>query len=121
VSAFLGEGIHPTYDDIAKIALLLQNGGRFRGGQLLSAKKTREALYRTEIEGLPFPPGIQRFEGFSYHMSLWHLPIDVGECTINAAKMSGYGRNTVLFLPSGAIAFFCRTRVMRSTGNSPSR
>ncbi len=104
----LGEGIYPTYDDIAKISLLLQNDGRYRGVQLLSMQKVREALHRTAIRGLPFPPGISRFKGFRYHMSLWHLPLHVGPCTIDATKMSGWGGNSVLLLPSGAVAFFIR-------------
>ncbi len=102
----LGEGIFPTYHDIAKITLLLQSDGHYRGEQLLNAEKLREALYKSELRGNPFPANNPRFAGFSYHMSLWHVPMEFGECTVSVAKMAGHGGNTALLLPSGTVAFF---------------
>ena len=62
----LGEGIFPTLHDIAKITLLLQSDGHYRGEQLLNAEKLREELYKSEIRGNPFPANNPRFAGFSY-------------------------------------------------------
>ena len=102
----LSEGIFPTYHDIAKISLLLQNGGQHRDEQLLSAKKIREALYRTEIRGAP-APNVHN-AGVSYYMSLWQVPIELDKCTINVSMMSGVGGKIAVLLPSGAVAFFVR-------------
>ena len=104
----LGEGIFPTYHDIAKIGLLLQSGGRYRGEQLLSAEGLHEALYQTQIRGKPFPQDDPRFTGFTYHMALWHVPIALGSCVVDVPKMAGWGGNTALLLPSGTVAFFVR-------------
>lgn len=102
----LSEGIFPTYHDIAKISLLLQNGGRHRNEQLLSARKIREALYRTEIRGAP-APNVHN-AGVSYFMSLWQVPIELDKCTINVSMMSGVGGKISVLLPSGAVAFYVR-------------
>ena len=108
----LNEGYFPTYDEIAKISLLFQNKGNHLGAQLLSAVKLGEALYRTNVRGNPFPPGVSRFAGFTYHMGLWHVPIDLGECKISVSRMSGWGGNAVLLMPSGSIAFTLRNKGM---------
>lgn len=100
-----GEGIFPTYGDIAKIALLLQSNGQFNGEQLLSANKLKEALYKTEIRGKFTPPN-SRLPGVSYHMSLWHPPIELETCVITVPMMSGMGGNIAQLLPSGTVTFF---------------
>ncbi|MCP4978967.1 MAG: beta-lactamase family protein [Gammaproteobacteria bacterium] len=100
----LGEGLYPTYHDIAKISLLLQNDGKHRNKQLLSAKKLREALYQTEIRGKPIPAS-SHISASSYHLSFWQVPIQLQNCRIIVPRMSGWGGNTVLLLPSGAVAF----------------
>ena len=102
----LSGGLFPTYHDIAKIALLIQNGGRYRNEQLLSAGKIREALYRTEIRGAPAPNAHNA--GVSYYMSLWQVPIELGKCTINVSLMSGSGGKIAVLLPSGTVAFYVR-------------
>jgi hypothetical protein len=104
------EGYFPTYQEIAKISQLFQNGGRHDGDQLLNRTMLAEALYRTDVRGLPFPTGVARFAGFTYHMGLWHRPIDLGDCEINVSKMAGWGGNSVLLLPTGGIAFTLRNR-----------
>jgi CubicO group peptidase (beta-lactamase class C family) len=104
----LSGGIFPTYHDIAKIALLIQNGGRYRGEQLLSEGKIREALYRTEIRGAPAPNSHN--PRVSYYMSLWQVPTELDKCTINVSMMSGVGGKIAILLPSGAVAFYVRNR-----------
>jgi hypothetical protein len=102
----LSEGIFPTYHDIAKIALLLQNGGRYHGEQLLSVGKIREALYQTKIRGAPAPNSHNA--KVSYYMSLWQVPTELDKCTVNVSMMSGVGGKIAVLLPSGAVAFYVR-------------
>lgn len=102
----LSSEMFPTFHDIVKIAILIQNGGRYHDTQLLSAGKIREALYRTEIRGAPAPN--PNNTGVSYYMSLWQVPIELNECTINVSLMSGVGGKIAVLLPSGAVAFYVR-------------
>ena len=97
-----GEGIFPTYNDIAKIALLLQSGGQYEDEQLLSANMLIESLYKTENRGKPY---LKR-DGVSYHMSFWHTTINLSKCSIGVPMMSGMGGNITQLLPSGAVTFF---------------
>ena len=106
----LNEGYFPTIHEIIKISLLFQNDGKHQGKQLLSSKKLDEAFYRTSVRGNPFPTGLSRFAGFTYHMGLWHVPIDLGECKISVSRMSGWGGNAILLMPSGIIAFTIRNK-----------
>jgi CubicO group peptidase (beta-lactamase class C family) len=108
----LSEGIFPTYHDIAKIALLLQKGGRYHGEQLLSAGKIREALYRTEIRGAPAPNSHNA--GVSYYMSLWQVPTELDKCTVNVSMMSGAGGKNLVLLPSGTVVFYVRNSAGRN-------
>jgi CubicO group peptidase (beta-lactamase class C family) len=100
-----GEGFFPTFHDIAKIAMLFQNGGKYDGKQILSAKKLGEALYQTSVRGKQVPKGHKR-ENFSYYMSFWHLHVKLSGCDANVPSMSGYGGNKAQLLPNGMIAFY---------------
>jgi hypothetical protein len=110
----LSGGMFPTYHDIVKIALLIQNGGQYGGEQLLSAGKIREALYQTEIRGelIPRP----RNPGLSYHMSLWQVRVELDKCTANVSMMSGDGGKIAVLLPSGTVAFYVRNSKGRNFG-----
>ncbi len=114
----LGEGFYPTYHDIAKISLLLQKGGRYQNKQLLSAKKLREALYQTDIRGTALPKGATN-PASSYHMAFWHVPVQLQKCRITVPRMSGYGGNTVLLLPSGIVAFIVQDGGRRILRDKP--
>jgi hypothetical protein len=96
----------PTYDDIVKIALLLQSDGRYHSEQLLSKRKIREALYRTDIRGAAAPTSNNPER--SYFMSFWQVPIELNKCTINVSLMSGSGGKIAVLLPSGTVAFYVR-------------
>lgn len=104
----LSSEMFPTLHDIVKIALLVQNGGRHRDSQLLSARKIREALYRTEIRGAAVPNAHNA--EVSYFMSLWQVPTELDNCTINVSLMSGVGGKIAVLLPSGTVAFHVRNR-----------
>jgi CubicO group peptidase (beta-lactamase class C family) len=102
----LGEGFFPTFHDIAKIAMLFQNGGKYDGKQLLSERKLREALYQTSARGKRLPKGRGCDDAFSYYMSFWYLHVNLAECDANVPTMTGYGGNRAQLLPNGMIAFY---------------
>ncbi|HSC08351.1 MAG TPA: serine hydrolase domain-containing protein [Steroidobacteraceae bacterium] len=99
----MGIGLYPTVDDVAKIATLLQNGGRQAGVQLLSARGLDTALFRS---GHGLPTGEVTDAGVQlYSMSFWSLPYRLARCTQQLPYMDGYGGNFVLLLPNGLTAF----------------
>ena len=102
----LGVGLFPTFHDIAKMSLLLQNDGRFKGQQLLSARKLDMARYRTDARGRPIRKGFFSYYMDSYYMSLWHFSPTLPGCTVNVPNMSGHGGSTVLLLPNDMIAIY---------------
>ena len=98
-------GIYVSIDDMAKIAMLIQNGGMHNGIQLLSKEGIAEALYETEIRGLL--TGESNIHGAkSYHLTLWHENyVTENGLVHNAPRMSGYGGNIVQLMPNGIIGF----------------
>jgi len=101
----LAWGLYVTIDDIAKVAMLLQNGGVHDGKQLLSSAGLAEAFYETPVRGLPTGEH-NRHGANTYHMSLWHEWYVTGSGGRYAApRMSGYGGNIVQLMPDGIIGF----------------
>ena len=102
---FLAWGLYLTTDDAAKIGTLLVSGGRHDGEQLLSATKLAEALYQTDVRGLPTGAS-NRFGDGSYHMTLWHFPYETvsGNMT-SVGLMHGWGGNVIALVPNGLIGF----------------
>ena len=101
----LAWGIYVSIDDIAKIATLIQNGGMHDGVQLLSAHGTAEALYETDVRGLP--TGASNIHGAkSYHLTLWHENYVTDRSrSYTVPTMQGYGGNVVQLMPNGMIGF----------------
>ena len=98
-------GLYPTVDDVAKVAILLRNGGQHRGKQLLHAGKLAEALRQTEVAGLPTGEFNDHGEG-AYHMTFWSMPYrNAAGDTVQIPYMSGFGGNRVIFNPNGIVAF----------------
>jgi len=101
----LAWGIYLSVDDIAKIGMLLQSGGVHDGVQLLSKAGLAEALYETDVRGLP-TGGKNEFGAQTYHLSLWHEPYRTASGKLySVPKMSGYGGNEVQLMPNGIIGF----------------
>jgi CubicO group peptidase (beta-lactamase class C family) len=101
----LSAGLYPTIDDIAKLTMLFQNGGRHEGRQLLSAARVTEALYRAAATGLPTGRK-NRFGDERYHLSFWSVPYRTQTgCFFQIPYMSGLGGNLVVLLPNGISAF----------------
>jgi hypothetical protein len=101
----LAWGIYVSIDDITKIAMLIQNGGMHDGVQILSKAGIAEALYETDVRGLP--TGEHNVHGAkSYHLSLWQEPyVTESGKTVYAPRMRGYGGNIVQLMPNGMIGF----------------
>ncbi len=102
----LAYGLYLTVDDVAKLATLLQSGGRHDGVQLLSAPKLAEALYRMS-PGVGLPTGVRnRFGEGRYHLSFWAIPYRTSAgCFFQIPYMAGLGGNLVALLPNGVSVF----------------
>jgi hypothetical protein len=102
----LAYGMYLTIDDAAKLAGLLQAGGRHGGVQLLSRTRLADALYqRSASAGLP--TGVtNQFGEARYHLSFWSIPYrSPAGCTARIPFALGYGGNVVMLLPNGISAF----------------
>ncbi len=99
----MGFGLYLRIDDVAKIAQLLHDGGKYGGRQLLHPGRLAEALYQTEKRGLP-TGGIG--QDHEYQLSFWMKPFnDNHGCETWLPKMMGYGGHIVMILPNRTTAF----------------
>ena len=99
----MGFGLYLRIDDVAKIAQLLHDGGKYGGRQLLHPGRLSEALYQTEKRGLPTGGTGQDHE---YQLSFWMQPFDDNHgCKTWLPKMMGYGGHIVMILPNRTTAF----------------
>jgi len=100
-----GYGLFPTVDEVAKVAQLFHDGGRYQGQQLLHPEKLAEALYQDG--GLDFPSGLSSPDGeVRYGHSFYGLPIvDETGASIYVPYMMGYGGNLVALHPKGVTVF----------------
>ncbi len=95
------QGFYATLDELARLAILLQNGGEHDGRQILHRAKLAELMYETPIRGLgygrPTEAGMR-----TYHMATWHWPFTVAEgCSVDLPYMSGWGEQRVIMFPNG--------------------
>lgn len=101
----LAWGVYLTVDDVGKIGGLLQNGGVHNGVQLLSKAGLAEALYQTDVRGLP-TGGSNGFGIETYHLTVWHENYKTASgTTYTIPGMNGYGGNLVRLMPNGMIGF----------------
>jgi CubicO group peptidase (beta-lactamase class C family) len=100
-----GFGLYPTVDDVAKVTRLLLHAGQHEGQQLLHAGKLAEALYQTDVTGLPTGDSNEYGEA-TYNMSFWSSPFRTdGGGFFLIPYMSGFGGNHVALMPNGIVAF----------------
>lgn len=100
-----GYGLYPTVDDVAKVARLLHNGGQHQGQQLLHASKLAEALYQTDVTGLP-TGGSNQYGDAMYHLSFWSTPYRTADGDFyHIPYMAGFGGNHVVLTPNGVTSF----------------
>ena len=101
----LAWGVYVTIDDVAKIAGLIENRGKHDGEQLLSKAGLAEALYDTDVRGLPTGDS-NRYGVNTYHLTVWHENYKTNsESTYTIPSMVGYGGNIVKIMPNGIIGF----------------
>ena len=103
---------NPNVDDVAKLSLLLQNGGRYHGRQLLHAGRLAEALCRTDVIGLPAGEKGE-FGEVTYYFSFNSLPCRFKDGRVRRIPIStGFGGNHWVLLPNGITVFrFCDANV----------
>ncbi|WP_413992307.1 hypothetical protein ACMDCR_09580 [Labrys okinawensis] len=97
---YMGYGMYPTLEDLAKIAKLYLNEGEWNGNQLLPRDIVRELLagkeprgYRTYWSKFPY-----YYRTFWYAAHQWRGELTYVPC------MSGYGGSVVALLPNGVVA-----------------
>jgi len=113
---FGSHGLFFIQDDIVKIGHFLNSsGGVINEAQVLDPTRLRESLFRTanpSTLGVPVPdrgtPAVPNT--FRYHNLFWAKYMTTREfpqyrCNFWVSFMSGYGGNTVLLLPNGAIYY----------------
>ena len=103
-----GYGLYPTVDDMAKLSILLQNNGRHQGRQILHAGRLAEAMFQTDVTGLP-TGNSNAYGDFTYHLSFDGLPYkDKDGRTRRIPFSTGFGGNHWVLLPNGIATFrFC--------------
>ena len=103
-----GYGLYPSIEDLARLSILMQNGGRYRGQQLLNARILEEALFRTDAIGLPTGER-DEYGDVTYHLSFNGIPYRSTEGKLCRIPVStGYGGNHWVLIPNGITAFrFC--------------
>ncbi|MBZ5654824.1 MAG: hypothetical protein LAO56_06045 [Acidobacteriia bacterium] len=114
--SFGSHGLFFIQDDIAKLGHFLNNnGGVINHVQVLDPTRLQESLFRTadaSTLGVPVPdrgtPVVPNT--FRYHNLFWGKYMTTKEfpqyrCNFWVPFMSGYGGNTVLLLPNGAIYY----------------
>ncbi len=97
----LAYGALPTLDNVAKIALLFSNEGRYKEQQLLHNEKCKESMGLTMWSGYSTN---NDYRGKHYRHSFWATEIKANGCEVDVTYMLGYGGNYVWFFPSGLIA-----------------
>jgi len=102
---FFGYGLFPNIDDLAKLSLLLHNSGRHQGRQLLHAGRLAEAMFRTDVIGLPTGESDEQ-GSLTYHLSFNGLPYRGEDGHLHRIPCStGYGGNHWVLLPNGITTF----------------
>jgi CubicO group peptidase (beta-lactamase class C family) len=103
-----GYGLYPNVDDVAKLSMLLQNGGQHKGQQLLHSGRLAEALCRTDVIGLPTGERSEYGE-VTYYLAFNELPYRFNDGRIRRIPVStGFGGNHWVLLPNGITTFrFC--------------
>jgi len=103
-----GYGLYPNIDDVAKLSILLQKGGRYPGRQLLHSGRLAEALYQTQVFGLPTGEKDEYGE-VTYNLAFNGLPWRCKDGRVRRIPVStGFGGNHWILLPNGISTFrFC--------------
>ena len=101
-----GVGIYPTDEEAVKVSLLFQQGGLWKGEQLLDPNLTRQIIEFTQDTGLPAEfdntPSVKR----RYHLGFWSQEVIVKDaCRVYLPYMLGYGNNYLLMPNNGVLLY----------------
>ncbi len=101
-SPYLGVGLYPTVDDLAKLGAFLHGGGKLGEEQLLHPDILTQALFRDSEPGHPTGGTINGLPEL-YRHGFWSFPVAGDGCTVQVPYMSGYGGNMVVIAPTGLV------------------
>jgi hypothetical protein len=103
-----GYGFYPNVEDVVKLSILLQNGGRYEGLQILHSGRLAEAMFQTDVTGLP-TGNSNEYGEFTYHLAFDGLPYRERDGRTKRIPFStGFGGNHWVLLPNGITVFrFC--------------
>jgi hypothetical protein len=100
-----GYSLYPNVDVVAKLSILLQNGGQHRGQQLLHSGRLAEAPCRTNVTGLPTGERDEYGE-VSYYFAFNGLPYRGKDGRIRRIPIStDCGAIHRVLLPNGITTF----------------
>ncbi len=106
-------GLFYNPDDLAKIGQFIGAGaGTINGSQVVDSARLKDALFKTANQGLPVPdPGNSTYKNtWVYNHNFWGKKVTVAEfptvsCQFTIPFMSGFGGNTIMLLPNGAVYY----------------
>jgi len=106
-------GLFYNPDDIAKIGQFVGNGtGIINSQQIIDPARLQDALYKTSNPGLPVPDtGNPTYKNtWVYNHNFWGKKVTSAEfptisCQFTIPFMSGFGGNTIMMLPNGAVYY----------------
>ncbi|AGT10926.1 serine hydrolase [Paracoccus aminophilus] len=94
--SLMAYGYYPTLGDMAKLAELIHQDGKFGGKQILSAEKVKELQPREGHIGLPTGERERPY----YHEAFWYSQMDSKwGCALYYPAMTGFGANYVAIFP----------------------
>ena len=113
---FGGYGMFFIQDDVAKIGRLLNiSGGLIDGKQVLDPVRLRESLFRSPNvsttgiaipdEGTPPASNTFRYHNYFWGKNMTSVEFPQYRCNFWTSFMSGYGGNSVVLLPNGAVFY----------------
>lgn len=113
---FGSHGLFFIQDDVAKLGQFLNNsGGAINKAQVLDPTRLQESLFRTAgpstigvsvpDRGTPAVPNTFRYHNFFWAKNMTTAEFPQYRCNFWISFMSGYGGNTMLLLPNGAIYY----------------
>jgi hypothetical protein len=106
-------GLFYNPDDIAKVGQFVgADTGIIGGNQIIDPARLKDALFKTSNPGLPVPDtGNPTYKNtWVYNHNFWGKKVTAAEfpsisCQFTIPFMSGYGGNTIMMLPNGAVYY----------------
>ncbi|MCP4542196.1 MAG: serine hydrolase [Chloroflexi bacterium] len=99
-----GYGLWWIQDDIAKIATLLNNGGKIDGEQILHPDMLADAMQHD-----PDDRGVDIGRGWKYNNAFWaqeYTEASGFDCDVWVAEMQGVSGNAVILMPNGSTYYY---------------